>query len=924
MTPSVRNGLAAILAAVLMALAACSRDSESTLADAKANLAAGQHSEAILQLKTVLQGQPQLAEGRFLLGKALFESGNMVNAKVELRKALDLGHARAEVLPVLCRSMLAMGQNQPLVDEFGATTLDVPAAEADLKTSMAAAYAALARLADSAAATAAALRAVPGNPDTLLLQARLAANQRRFGDAAALVEQVIAASPANAQAWQQKGDLQMLSKGDATGAVSAYRKALEHDPKHVGALSNLLATLILQRDLKGATEQFTLLQKALPNNPQTTVFEAQLALLDNKPQRAKQLIDMVLRVAPDNLKVLQLAASIEIRNGELLRAERTLGKVVTLAPDLRPARNQLAEILVGQGQSAKALSILQPLRAGGTADSQTHALAGLAQLQEGLVDEAIASFSQAVKMNPGANTAQTYLALAQMRSAGAAATVETLRRIASTDKGQTADMALVSLHVRAKAFDAALKALDGLQAKEKDNPSTALLRGRIHLMRHDLAAARASFEQALALDPSFVQAASILAGMELDQKNVEAAKKRLQDVLIADPKSAQAMLGLTKIMALEGAARGEIAQRLEQAIKLNPSDPDARLALVNHHLANRSVEAALTAAQEAVAALPESVELLDVLGRVQMQSGANNMAIGTFTRLAAQEPHSPRAYLRLSGVYLATNNKHAAEQNLRRALTISPSLLEAQRALARMALMEKRPQDALRIAKTVQTQRPKEAVGYIMEGDVERSRNNARAEIAVYREALRKLPSTELAKKLHSVLMGAKLAPEADKLAASWTAEHPRDVEFQAFLGDLAMARSQFDLAERKFGVVLNLQPDNALAMNNLAWIYNKHGRTGAAIEMAEQAVKLHPKAPGLMDTLAMVLAADGKLPRAIETQKSAVALSPDTPELRLNLAKLYIKAGDKLAARTELQVLEKLGTRYGAQAEVKRLLASL
>ena len=924
MTPSTRTSVSAILAAAVMALVACSQGGESALNSARAYMAAKNYSGAILQLKTLLQEQPKSPEARFLLGKALFESGNIVNASVELRKALELGQAKADALPLLARCMLAMGQNQALVDEFGATTLDSPTAQADLKTTLAVAYAALTKPAEVASAIAAALKAEPGNPDTLLLQAQMATEQRRFDDAAAWVEQVIGANPANAQAWQQKGDILMLSKRDDAGAVAAYRKALGYDPQHVGALSNLMTLLILQRDLKGAREQWKALHTAAPNSLQTIAFDAHLTLLENQPKRAKELIDQVLRVAPDNIKALLLSADIEIANGAPLRAERALGRVLALVPSQRVARNQLAGILLSQGQADKVLATLQPLLAAGNGNGLTLALVGQAQLMEGRLDAAIASFSAAAKLDPQNTAAQTNLVVARLKTAGLPTTVAALQRIAAADKGQFTDLTLVSLLVRARDLDAALKALDALQAKEKDNPSTAMLRGRIQLQRKDTQAARASFERALALDPSFVQAASILAGMDLDEKKVEAAKKRFQDVLVADPRNVDAVLGLAKIMGLEGAPRNEIAERLQQAVKLDPSNPDARTALIGHYLDQRSVKAALTAAQEASAALPENMNILDLLGRAQMVSGDTNQAIGTFNRLAAQEPRSPRAYLRISGVYVAANNKQAAEQNLRRALTITPNLLEAQTALASMALADKRPQDALRVARTVQSQRPKEAVGYVMEGDIERSRKNFDGEVAVYRQALRQAPSTDLAKRLYSVLVGKQQTAEAGKFVAAWTAEQPRDAEFQAYVGDIAMAKGQFDIAERQFRIVLKLHAENALAMNNIAWILNKQGKPAAALEMAEQAVKLHPKAPGLMDTLAMVLASNNQLMRALEVQKAAVALSPDSPELRLNLAKLHIQAGDKSAARTELKLLEALGTRYHAQTEVKRLMASL
>ena len=78
------------------------------------------------------------------------------------------------------------------------------------------------------------------------------------------------------------------------------------------------------------------------------------------------------------------------------------------------------------------------------------------------------------------------------------------------------------------------------------------------------------------------------------------------------------------------------------------------------------------------------------------------------------------------------------------------------------------------------------------------------------------------------------------------------------------------------------------------------------------------------MDTLATVLADSGQVGKALEIEKQAVALQPDYPQFRLNLAKLYIKAGDKANARIELDRLAKLGDKFSRQAEVGELVKTL
>jgi len=119
---------------------------------------------------------------------------------------------------------------------------------------------------------------------------------------------------------------------------------------------------------------------------------------------------------------------------------------------------------------------------------------------------------------------------------------------------------------------------------------------------------------------------------------------------------------------------------------------------------------------------------------------------------------------------------------------------------------------------------------------------------------------------------------------------------------------------------VLDVQPRNALALNNVAWLMAKQGKPGA-VPLAEQANQLLPNRPQLMDTLATALSAEGDVKRALDVQKRAVQMDRNDPHLRLNLARLYLKSGEKPEARAELEDLSRLGDRFRAQSEVTELL---
>ena len=272
---------------------------------------------------------------------------------------------------------------------------------------------------------------------------------------------------------------------------------------------------------------------------------------------------------------------------------------------------------------------------------------------------------------------------------------------------------------------------------------------------------------------------------------------------------------------------------------------------------------------------------------------------------------------------MAEKNKDAAYSSLRKALEIKPDLLEAQRALIALDLDAKKLQDALTTARMVQKQRPKEAAGYVFEGDINASQKNWDSAATAYRVGLKQVNSSELAIKLHSVLLASGKSVEADKFLASWQKDNPKDAALLFYQGDRATARKDYDSAEKSYRAVIKLQPNNAVAYNNLAWVTSKLNREGA-IAYAEKANTLAPNQPAFMDTLAMLLSDKGDYAKAVELQTKALSLQPQNALFKLNLAKIHIKGGKKDLARKELDELSKLGDKFPAQAEVATLLKSL
>ena len=924
---------AAVALALAVLVAGCGEpDAAALVGQARSALAKKDTEAARINLKNALRKAPDNAEARFLLGQLLLDGGDVAGAEVELRRALELQHPQAQVLPLLANAMLGLNKGGLLLQQFSTVRLDDPAAQARLQTSLAKAEAGAGNLDAAAARLKAVLQQLPAHTPALLLQARLAAARGDVADALAQLKALLASQPDNAEAWQLQGDLLLRGKpGEppppSGPAIAAYQEAIKRKPDSVGAYAALISLQLAGGDVAGATTQWKALQKVAPRHPQTLFFDAVLSEQRGDHKHAREVTQALLRTTPNNLPVLMVAGRVELNLNALAQAEAHFGKAVQVAPAAPAPRLQLAQVLLRGGQADKVLSTLAPLLDGASPNIEALALAAQAQLIKGDTAAADALYARAARLKPDDLRVRLAVALSKVaketaKGGKASAALDELRAVAAADKGTSADLALVNLLGRLNDLPGALKAVDGLAAKLPNDAMPDQLRGRIALQAKDNAAARRHFEAALAKNADFMPALAGLAALDLADKQPDAAKARFEAVLKRNPKNTSAMLALAELVARAGGKPEEVAKWLGDAVAADPNDATPRMLLVDHLLNNNQTKAALDAAQAGLVVLPDNPELLDRLGRAQLLGGEAQQAVATFTKLAAAAPRSALPQLRLADAHMAARNPGAAAAAVRRAGEIAPDLPAVQQAQVTMAVRENRLDQALTIARKVQAQRPGEALGFSMEGDIELHRKNWDAAAAALRKALDRSQPGDAAQRLHAALGAGKKTAEAAAMAQDWRKKHPQDQAFVLYLGDQAMAAGQLPEAEALYRQVVDQQPANVLGLNNLAYVLAMQKKPGG-VALAEKALQQAPKAAAVMDTLAVALAAEQQLPKALEMQKRAVAAAPEAHNFRLQLARLLIQSGDKASARSELSTLAALGNKFPRQAEVAELIKS-
>lgn len=916
--------LVLLAATTALLLAACSKTGPTaSIESIEMRLSKGETRAAVIELQSVLQTNPSSAKARFLLGQALLSSGDAASAEVELKRARELNHPDAEVVPVLAKALVDAQKHKLAIEQFGSLDLKDPVAQDNLNAALASGWARLGKRDKARGLVDAIVARSPTHVGALLASARMHATEGRIDTALAEALKATTLEDRNADAWLTLSQIQLIGKQEVDKSAESLRKVLALRPTSAAAHSSLIGIAFSKGDDAAAQAAFKDMLKALPRHPQTRVIEVQFALKNRDLVKAKEGVLELLKLTPDNADLQFLAGITELELGNVTRAIGHLQRAIYLSPESTASRSGLARALLRSGQPKRALQMLEPNLARNPYDIANLSLAAEAELQLGNADRAEVLFQRALKTKPGNPELRTSVALAQISQGRSEVALNELRTLASTEASVVGDLALISTMLRQRNLPGALAAIDGLQAKLPKSPQPETLRGQVLLAKADLAGARTNYEAALKKDAQYMPAMQGLASIDMRESKPEAAEGRFTAALASDPKNTAAMMALVDLKSRRTTAGEEVNKLLADAIAASPNDPAPRLKQLQLLLARRDRKGALNAAQAAATALPDNLELLSALGKVQLLAGDGNQAVSTFAKLATRDPQSPQPLLYQAEAYVQLKDNVAAERTYKRALDLAPSSVEAQRGLVAVSVRANNPTKALEAARSIQKQNPKIGLGFMLEGDIHGRFNDWVSAAKAYRAGLDRGNFVGLSERLYVATNKSKGEAAASAFANDWIKQHPEDAGLPFYLGTQASDAGNYERAEGYLMAAVKANSKLAAPLNNLAWVKAKLGRPDA-VALAQQALEMVPDRLEVLDTLVFALRQSKQDVKAIDLLKTTLLKAPEAHAVRYQLAQIYTETGDKANAKRELEVIVKSPVAFTRKTEVEALLAKI
>ena len=125
------------------------------------------------------------------------------------------------------------------------------------------------------------------------------------------------------------------------------------------------------------------------------------------------------------------------------------------------------------------------------------------------------------------------------------------------------------------------------------------------------------------------------------------------------------------------------------------------------------------------------------------------------------------------------------------------------------------------------------------------------------------------------------------------------------------------------YQTVLETDPRNVVALNNLAWLYYQRGDE-RFLGLAKEAYDLMPQRPEVMDTYGWLLVESGQVERGLELINRAHEAAPANRDIGYHRAAALHRAGDRSRARRLLEDLLADGAAFSERDAAKALLDSL
>jgi tetratricopeptide (TPR) repeat protein len=636
---------------------------------------------------------------------------------------------------------------------------------------------------------------------------------------------------------------------------------LRHNPNDYHGVRLQAFLYLAGKDMPKAVETFQRANELKPYSRDVVGWLAESLAANNQFDRAEALMrEMIARdktwgPAYDFL-FLQYAKRSRQNDAEQVLKER-----VANDPFSPIAYTNYGNYLVSHNRFTEGEAVMRRVLSDSKAFPDAHKLVGDFYMRAGKLPQAIDEYQAGIKAdtkNELAYQQRIVAVLAREAAADPAKKNEAIQLAKRLAADHPKDLATNEMYASLlletglkQDVQRSIAELKRLVAKNNTDAVLHLDLARGYYFEHDLDKSLAETLEAVRLDAALLSAHTVAARIHEDRGQHGQALGQTDIVLAQNPKSPEARF--VRDQALVGLKQYDKAQpELEALVKQRPHYADAVYELGNLYALQKEYGKAQAQYEDlwkgAGPNHPGDLRGFIGLQNLKMQHGQWKEAIAAIRDLVEKYPAQPQLHLALANFEAEAAAGLGANDP------------------ERHGLLGKAASEYGQVLKT----NGQAADVWLRLGITQRMLSQNDAALASFNQAIRANPADEKASLSRATLLEA--------------------------MGRQAQARDAYNQ-------VLGINPDNGVALNNLAFLNAKTGQNlDVAMTLAERAKKRMPDSPNVSDTLGYVYYEKNLTGDAIRELQQAVEAAPLNSMFRLHLAMALLKNGDKPGAKREAE----------------------
>ena len=738
---------------------------------------------------------------------------------------------------------------------------------------------------------------------------------------------VLQIDPKFAEGFYMMGLMEEKNK-NLRKAFGNFAKAVELDPTHINAQAKLGQFYLLGGEIDKAKETLDIVVKIDPGNIVSKFLKLSI-MARTEDKAAIAYAKEIIENDPSDIKTIRLLALIYMKDKHQDEAIAVLKKGVETNSDDISLKMLLAKFYANAKDFKNAEIVVKDIISLDPENLAPYVTLALFYTQRGELDKAEQTFRKMISLDP--LDAQRYLFLAEFQGRHRSINEAEKTLLSGIEKNPEAfkiRYVLGELYklTKSEKLRGVYKEIITLNGTGPEGLKARNELAVLALADNDVVKAEQLINEVLNENPRDNAALLTKGKIEYSRKDFNAAISAFRTVVKDQPDRIDAVYFLAMVHSQnkELELAGEV---LAQGVTNAPDKPKSYINYASYLEKTGDLDGGEKVIDKLLAAFPKDINGLKM--KVKFASSRRDLdeVKLSIEKIKVAHPNKPDGNQLLGDYYDLMKQYPKAIIEYEAALVKYKKLLPSMASIVKIYLKQQQYDMATTRLNKVIKEQPENAVPYELLGEVYLSQKKYAQAEQVIRKAMSVKPKWSLPySSLASMYLVQKNMQGAVQVYLKALEILPKNTELMAKLAQTYERSDDFDSAIKIYENILSIDPASIISTNNLAVLLADKRGDDRSLQRAKELTKHFEKSnnPAYLDTLGWIYYKLGEFDKAVPVLEKVVDKVKNIPIFQYHMGMAYFKTNNKDAAKVYLNKALEGGKKFQGRDEAEQVIKNL